>query len=169
MILYQLKCSHSHEFEAWFKDSGTYESQASSGEISCPYCSDVNVGKALMAPNVVTHKQAITTVTDESAPPSPQALKEIAQNAAEVSGDARAEEVARQILKAINKVQKHIEENFDDVGENFAEEARAIHHGEADERGIYGEATKEDATKLSEEGIDFQQLIWPNRSNKKTN
>ncbi|MCW9034593.1 MAG: DUF1178 family protein [Rhodospirillales bacterium] len=169
MILYQLKCSHTHSFEAWFKDSETYEHQAKSGEISCPFCGDVQIGKAPMAPNVVTHKQPATPSLTDDVTPTPQTLKDIAKGAAEVSGDERAEEVAKQILRAIGKVQKHIEDNFDDVGEQFVEEARAIHHGDAEERGIYGEASEEDATKLADEGIDFQRLSWPTGSNKKTN
>jgi len=169
MILYQLKCAHDHEFEAWFKDSGTYEKQAKSGEISCPFCGDQNVAKALMAPNVVTSKQsAPPSLTDEVKIPN-QTLSEIAKGAAEATGDARAEEVALQILKAIGKVQKHIEENFDDVGDKFVDEARAIHYGETEERGIYGEATEEDATQLAEEGVDFQRLTWPSGTTKKTN
>ena len=188
MILYQLKCSDGHEFEAWFKDSGTYELQARDGEISCPFCGDVRVGKAPMAPSLVKSRGERATDaplldTDISqgggqggrqgaktgAILPDRSLGEIAKQASEYAGEARAEEVARQILKAIKKVQSHIEENFDDVGDKFAEEARAIHRGDAEERGIYGEATEKEAVELAEEGIEFQRLAFPGTPSKKTN
>ena len=180
MILYQLKCSDGHEFEAWFKDSGTYEVQARDGEISCPFCGDVHVGKAPMAPSLV--KSRGEKATESQRPDTDlskgsktgailpdRSLSEIAKQASGYTGEARAEEVARQILRAIKKVQNHIEENFDDVGDKFAEEARAIHHGDAEERGIYGEATEKEALELADEGIEFQRLAFPGTPGKKTN
>jgi len=176
MILYQLKCSDGHEFEAWFKDSGTYEFQARDGEIACPFCGDVCVGKAPMAPSLVKNRGETEigglgegTRAKTGAIMPDRSLGEIAKQAAEYSGEARAEEVARQILKAIKKVQNHIEDNFDDVGDKFAEEARAIHSGDAEERGIYGEATEEEAVELADEGIEFQRVAFPGTPGKKTN
>lgn len=189
MILYQLKCSDGHAFEAWFKDSGTYEVQARDGEIACPYCGDQHISKAPMAPSVVKSRgdrgEASLDNPDPSTATGNQAgtisgakteailpdrsLGGIAKQASEYAGEARAEEVARQILRAIKKVQRHIEDTFDDVGDKFAEEARAIHHGDAKERGIYGQATETEAAELAEEGIEFQRFAWPASPSKKTN
>ena len=72
--------------------------------------------------------------------------------------EKRAREVAEQILVAVSEIRDHLEANCDDVGDNFAEEARRIHHGEAEGRGIYGRATDEEAEDLDEEGIEFYRL-----------
>ena len=139
MIVYQLQCGNSHEFEAWFRDSSTYEAQAKGGDVTCPFCGDANVGKAIMAPNIST---------------STSGLKDVELNRAE----ARAKEVAEQILDAVGQIRKHVEATCDNVGDNFANEARRIHHGEAEERGIFGNATDEEAEELDDEGIEFFRL-----------
>ena len=140
MILYELNCSNGHNFEAWFRDSATYDKQAKRGDVECPVCSDTSIGKAPMAPRL-----------------SSSVKKE--------NGEERAKEVAEQILKAVNKIQEHVEENCDYVGDKFADEARAIHYGDADERGIYGEATGEEVSDLIEEEIDVLPLPGRNRKN----
>ena len=53
----------------------------------------------------------------------------------------------------------------DYVGDKFAEEARKIHYGESDKRGIYGEASEEEAEVLADEGIEFGRLPWIPRGN----
>ncbi len=133
MILYELKCSNEHHFEAWFKDSAAYDKQVKRGEIECPVCSETQVSKAIMAPNVSTSRRR-------------------------EGSESRAEEVATEILQAVGKLQKYVENNCEDVGDRFAEEARAIHNGEAEARGIYGEATREEAEELIEEEIPVLPL-----------
>jgi len=156
MILYELRCGKGHNFEVWFKDSAAYDSQAERDEVECPICSDTSVQKAPMAPRlsgVGRDKSAIAitaTPTDTSAK-SP--------------AERRAHEVAREILTAMKKVHKHVEENCDYVGNKFADEARAIHYGEIEERGIYGEATLEEAKELEDEEIPVQHLpFWQRRN-----
>ena len=73
---------------------------------------------------------------------------------------SRASKVAQKFLEIANKLQKHVEENCENVGENFAEEARAIHYGEAKERGIYGEATQSEVNGLVEEDISISSIPW---------
>ena len=58
-------------------------------------------------------------------------------------------------------MRQYVKDNCEHVGERFADEARKIHYGEADERGIYGEASDADAKSLAEEGIPFGRLPWP--------
>jgi hypothetical protein len=134
MILYQLVCTDGHEFEAWFRDGTTYDKQSASGDVSCPHCGDTGVSKALTALHVST------------------------KPAAGDSSEKRARELATQILQAVEKSRQHVEENFDYVGDHFAEEARRIHYGETDERDIYGEATSEETDDLREEGIKIFRL-----------
>lgn len=136
MIMYQLKCSSGHEFEAWFRNSAGYDDQRAVGAVSCPICGDQEIGKALMAP-AVGKKSSSRTVGPY---------------------ERRAAEVAREVLAAAERVREHVEENCDYVGTRFAEEARKIYYGETEERGIYGEATDQDNRELTEEGIDVFRL-----------
>ena len=136
MILFNLRCAAEHEFEAWFKDGAAYDRQASAGEIACPACGDTDVGKAIMAPRVSS------TAKKRSGPPASPA------------------EIQRQYVTAMREVRKHVEEHCDYVGPGFAEEARKIHSGDSAERGIYGEATPEEAKLLSEDGIPFNRIPW---------
>ena len=147
MILYELKCSNGHYFEAWFKDSTTYDLQEERGEVACPICSDISVSKAPMAPAVSTSRKKDNRA-HQPVPPM----------------EDRATEIAQEILQAAGKMQKYVEENCDYVGNNFAEEARAIHYGEAEERGIYGEATMDEATDLIEENIPVNRIPWRRRT-----
>lgn len=137
MILYQLHCSGDHEFEAWFRDGATYDVQAAAGDIACPFCGDTHVSKAPMAP-------AIATGGRDREP--------------QIAPEDRARMVAEQILKAVDKLRKHVEDNCDYVGDRFAEEARRIHYGESEDRGIFGEASEDDVSDLREEGVEFYRL-----------
>jgi len=139
MILYTLRCENDHEFEGWFASSSAYDEQRAASEIGCPICASRNVTKAIMAPNVAT-KGAIKTGKGRR---------------------DKAEEIrkARTLyMKAVKEVRKQVEQNFDYVGEKFADEARRIHYGETGDRNIYGEATPEEARDLIEEGIDVAPL-----------
>jgi hypothetical protein len=128
MIRYDLKCENGDEFEAWFGSIADYDRQAEAGQVTCPYCGSTHVEKAPMAPAVVTGR-------------AKEARKERA--------------VAMAMAK---KVREHIKDNFDYVGDKFAEEARKMHQGESEERAIWGEATPEEAEELAEEGIPASPL-----------
>jgi hypothetical protein len=151
MIVYQLRCSNGHEFDAWFRDGATYDQQGKDGNIGCPHCSDTMISKAVMAPNIATHR---TTSLDM------QSSTEFGSSNFSDHGNAeiRAREVAAKILAAVGQIGKHVAENCDDVGDEFAAEARRIHYGDAEERGIYGQATEQEAEELGDEGIDFHRL-----------
>jgi hypothetical protein len=133
MIKYELKCRKDHVFEGWFYDSATYDKQAAKGEIVCPVCNSRKIGKAPMAPRIARSK-------------SERSADEVKQKAA--------------MMQALRELRDHVEKNADYVGDRFAEEARKIHYGETDERNIYGEASKEEAQELSEEGIDVALVPW---------
>lgn len=149
MIRYQLLCEHDHEFEAWFRDSAGYDEQVAAGEVQCPFCGNENVRKAVMAPNVASRKESQINPDQQ-----------VAINAAEKAADdmragADIQEVAQTFMEVVSKLQKHVEETCDYVGDKFADEARAIHYGESEERPIYGEASKEEAEELLDEGIEI--------------
>ncbi|HMR31777.1 MAG TPA: DUF1178 family protein [Geminicoccaceae bacterium] len=134
MIRFGLVCGQGHEFEGWFRNGESFESQAASGDLSCPTCGDSSVQKAVMAPAVARSSRA------EVLPPDPRRL------------------ALAQMMQMARKVQEHVEKNFDNVGERFPEEARRIHYGDAEHRDIYGKATGEEAQALRDEGIGISQL-----------
>ncbi|MGE0748168.1 MAG: DUF1178 family protein [Rhodospirillales bacterium] len=141
MILYDLQCSKGHVFEAWFKDSDTYEAQAARKAVVCPACGGKKVSKAPMAPRVAKSREAAPAAAPKppAAPPNPEAVK---------------------YMQMLGELRQKIEENCDYVGPQFPEEARKIHYGEAEARNIYGEATPEEAETLAEEGIEFGKVPW---------
>jgi hypothetical protein len=153
MILYSLQCSQEHVFEAWFRDGATYEAQAAAGEISCPLCADVRITKAPMAPRIA--RSAEDRAEEQAA--------RVPATAAKAVMDPRMREMAR-LRAALFAMKKLVQENCDYVGPQFAEEARRIYYGEADERAIYGEATEEEAEALIEEGIPIGRIPWPGDS-----
>ncbi|WP_417466128.1 DUF1178 family protein [Kordiimonas sp.] len=142
MIVFDLKCPDSHRFEAWFKSSSAFEEQQQAGIVECPYCGSTEISKAPMAPNV----GAKGNQRAEAAP--------MVQH----KDDARLSELATEAKKVFAKLKNHVEKNCDYVGNQFAEEARKIHYGEATERGIYGESTLEETQALLDEGIDVLPL-----------
>ena len=132
MIKYALACHHGHAFEGWFSDSADYDGQVARDLIECPVCSSKSVDKQIMSPTVAGTK------AQRSVEPTPQ-----------------NHEV---MMEAIGQVRRYVEDNFDDVGDTFAREARAIHEGEAENRGIYGQATPTEVRDLVEDGIRVAPL-----------
>ena len=143
MIVFDLKCGKDHVFEAYFADSAAYEQQAEAGEIACPYCGDVTIAKAPMAPNIAVGNKA----RGEPEPAKVPARKPTPPEMARAIGTLR-------------RMRTHIEQNFDHVGERFPEEARKIHYGEVERRNIYGDATKEEVGELADEGIEVGEVPW---------
>jgi len=158
MIRYRLKCEKRHEFEAWFASSAAFDRQAKRGQIACPRCGTIKVNKSLMAPNIV--KGIRRAKTDKAAE---QAAGKPAPAAAPQPASPPPAEVHRlaahgELAKAMRKLRAEIEAKSENVGPRFPEEARKIHYEEAPPRGIYGEATREEAQALAEEGIEFFPL-----------
>ena len=133
MIKYTLICNQDHEFEAWFSSMSDYDAQVDRGLIECPFCQSKNVEKAIMAPNISTSrkKEAIAHQQAES---------------------------LKMMNAAAAKIRKEIEDNCDYVGNKFADEARAIHYGEKEERAIYGKASAQEAAELHDEGVQIAPL-----------
>jgi hypothetical protein len=131
MILFQLNCAQSHSFDIWFKDGGTADRQLSRGLVECPQCGDRKVGKALMAPRIGGGEKPRNMVV-----------------------------MAQQMREQLAEVRRSVEANCDYVGDRFAEEARKIHYGETDARGIFGEATDDQHRELNDEGIEVARIPW---------
>lgn len=150
MIHYQLRCSAEHAFDGWFRDSAGFDTQASMGLVACPECGDTVVNRALMAPRINKHK----AVVDPSGTPAsrPDAVPD---KAAVMPDEVRA---------VLQKLRAEVERNCDNVGPAFAEEARRIHNGDVAPRGIYGDATPEQAEALAEDGIKVARIPWVPRS-----
>ena len=167
MILYRLRCSKGHEFDSWFKDSKTYERQEKKSLVGCAVCGDAKVTRALMAPRLGTksnkEKTGVPAVQAPAPIPTPQ--QQQAQQQVEQSMAAMARQMPKELRDALLKVRAEVENNCEHVGDKFAEEARKIHYGESDKRGIYGETTDEEAEALAEEGIEFGRLPWIPRGN----
>jgi hypothetical protein len=151
MILYELNCDQQHSFEAWFKDGATCDRQLKRKTVECPSCGSVKVAKALMAPRVGKKGNAgeIAPIVPPVAPSAPAPMP--ANKAAVMPAELR---------QALLEVRKQIEANCDYVGDKFADEARKIHEGETEARGIYGEATDAEHEELVEDGIEVTRVPW---------
>lgn len=158
MILYRLRCAQGHEFESWFKDSKTYERQEKKSLIDCPLCGESRVERAIMAPRLGRGGK-------EPAVPAPSAPPPTAPSPQQQQMAALARTMPKELREALLKVREHVEKNCEHVGDRFAEEARKIHYGESDRRGIYGQSSDEEARALAEEGIEFGRLPWLPRDN----
>ena len=154
MIVYDLICEKEHKFESWFKNSSAYDFLRKTRKISCPVCNSTKIKKAPMAPNI--SRSVKKDITRANKIPSNNKIKEL-------SATVEMTEAMKKTTEALNELQATIEKNFENVGEKFAEEARKIHYGEADARGIYGKATADEADELVDEGIDVAVLPWVKR------
>lgn len=151
MIRYSLICQDEHEFEGWFGSSSEFDDQQKRGFVECPVCGSTQITKSLMAPNVSTSRKKEAARQPQPQPPQAEPSTDYVQPAALTSEQRAA-------LGKLREMKQKILANADNVGEKFPEEARKIHYGEAEARGIYGKATLEDAAGLAEEGIDFLPL-----------
>jgi hypothetical protein len=133
MIRFSLACDHDHDFDGWFRNNDDFDKQKKRGLVSCPICGSSKVEKALMAPSVQT-----------------------ARKREKVALSIGAEQ--KQLMGKLKELTDKLKENADYVGDKFPEEARKIHFGEADPRGIYGEASREEVKELLEDGVEILPL-----------
>jgi len=133
VIRFTLHCDKDHEFEGWFSSSKDFDGQIERGLVECPVCRSKQIGKALMAPAVAASRE--TTARPLAMDPE-----------------------KRDMMRKLRDMVQTVKQNSEDVGDRFADEARKIHHGEAEARGIIGQASNEDAKSLIEEGIEIAPL-----------
>jgi hypothetical protein len=132
-----MTCSEGHEFAGWFPNSASFDKQVKKKQITCPTCGDSAVSKSIMAP-AVAQKNTVK--------------------------EARAAKAAK-VREMLSEVRDHIENNFDDVGDEFPEEARRIYYGETEARDIYGNASDDEAEELADEGVPVGRVPWIKRTN----
>lgn len=171
MIRYSLRCKKNHEFESWFASSEAFDKLAAKRQVACPECGSKSVEKALMAPRVVK---------SEAKSPSKRAAKAAAKRAVAAASTTTTststpdppvpslQHVAAQkeLIEAVRKLRDEVVSKAEYVGPRFSEEARKIHYEEAPARGIYGEATAEEARALLEEGVEVMPLpVLPDDKN----
>lgn len=151
MIRYALRCAKSHDFESWFQSAEAFDRLQSAGMIACSVCGSDEVEKTLMAPSV---SPARKRAPEPAGPAAPSARPDLRKPGSEIE-------------MALAAMRRHVEENSEYVGLNFAAEARAIHDGDAPERAIYGEARGDEARKLIEDGVPVAPLPFmpPRRAN----
>ncbi len=137
MKVLDLQCSHRHTFEGWFDSEDDFQDQLGRGLLECPLCGDTGVSKMLSAPRLNLGAS------------QPQPRQEVLTTP-DVSMQA-----------AWLKMVRHVLANTEDVGERFPEEARRMHYGETEERGIRGQASARETEALLEEGIGVLPLPLP--------
>jgi hypothetical protein len=141
VIRFSLRCDGDHAFDAWFRSNDDFERQNGRRLVGCPHCGSTTVAKALMAPSVSTGRKR----------------EQIAL--------AMGEEQKR-VLMQMKELADKVKREADDVGDRFAEEARKIHFGETEARGIYGRATPDEAQALIEDGVEFMPIpVFPDDRN----
>lgn len=149
MKVFDLHCDQGHVFEGWFGSEGDFQNQLARDLIACPVCNSVQVRKGLSAPRLnlgATPVQSAATASESIAPtPAP----------------AATDDRLRALQAAWLQMSRRIAQQTEDVGAGFADEARRIHRGEAEERGIRGQATPREAMELLDEGIGVLPLALP--------
>ena len=162
MIRYRLTCKKGHEFEGWFASGAAYDRQAKQGRLTCPTCGISKVTKSLMAPSIAKSAKSKRTKGSEAAREATgkDAGRDAGKEAAPAPTRPDTQRVAahRELAAAMRTLKAEIEAKSEYVGQRFPEEARKIHYEESPARGIYGEATADEAKALSEEGIEFFPL-----------
>jgi hypothetical protein len=139
MIRYDLICDKGHEFDGWFSNSASYDKQAKRGLVECTHCGTTKIKKQIMSPGIPSksNKKSEPSVRMSAGPVDPR---------------------AEAMVQMMRDYRKHVETNAENVGKNFAEEARKIHYKETEERGIYGQTSSEEAAALIEEGIEIHPI-----------
>ena len=138
MKVLNLQCGHGHGFEGWFASEDDFQDQLARGLVECPLCADVQVSKLPSAPRLNLGAS------------EPQPARQEVVSAPNAQLQAAWMQMVRQVMA-----------NTEDVGERFAEEARKIHYGESEDRGIRVQASQEETESLLEEGIAVLPLPMP--------
>ena len=169
MKVLNLQCAHQHDFEGWFGSEDDFQSQLSRGLVECPICGDTQITKQLSAPrlNLSTSRRDREVPAPAAAAANDSSTHDPAQESArsEPAGSSASSSVTSmstaQMQAAWLQAVQHVMANTEDVGQRFAEEARKMHYGESEERGIRGQATPEQTRDLMEEGIAVMPLPIP--------
>lgn len=155
MIIYDLVCEFEHEFEGWFKTSDDLKAQQANGLLQCPFCDSPNVIKKLSAVKL-TKK-------------SNQASSTRSSQQGFISSDDTTNVDFQHVQELLTHVNDFIDENFQDVGDKFAETADSMHSGDKEPVNIKGTATQKELQELTDSGIDVLAIPPKPISKKKLN
>lgn len=133
MKVFNCVCEFGHQFEGWFDSVESLDDQISQHLVACPYCDSTNVKRMPTASYVLASRD--------------RAKNEVTEKELEAEWRSKVYTAARKLLK-----------DSENVGERFAEEARAVHQGKAPMRKIHGCCTLEEAEELLDEGIGVLPL-----------
>jgi hypothetical protein len=166
MIHYDLRCAEGHEFDGWFRSSTAFDQQAGAGLIDCPACGSKTVARALMAPRL---NRGAAAPRNEAPPHAALTTKSVSTVAAQTDATPQAAAAGPPALPdavraVLQRLRTEVEKHCDYVGDRFADEARAMHHGEQPHRPIYGETTPNEAERLADEGIEVSRIPWVPRA-----
>jgi hypothetical protein len=152
MIRYDLECADGHGFDGWFRSGEDFDRQAAAGLVTCPHCGSAAVSRALMTPAVRPSRSKAAAAAP--VPAMPSAGEATPTQPVAVAADPRRAAV----MAALRALREKVTAETDYVGPAFAEEARKMHYGEREARGIWGEASGEDVRALIDEGIEVHPL-----------
>ena len=138
MIKYNLKCKNKHEFESWFSNSKEFEKLKLKKMIECIYCKSKNIGKSIMAPQVL--------------------------NKEEKTSKEKSFSDLKKVKTELLKLRKFVEKNFENVGKDFPKEVRNVYYDNRKNKNIYGKASPEETEELREEGIEISSIPWVDKS-----
>ena len=139
MIKYNLKCKNNHEFESWFSNSEEFEKLKKKGMLECIFCSSKKISKSIMAPMVSgTNKD---------------------------NDLMKGNKFLKNEKKKLIEIRKYIENNFENVGDNFSKKVREIYYDKKNNKTIYGTTTQKEREELSDEGIDLLSIPWVDKEN----
>ena len=146
MKVFNLRCAHDHHFEGWFASEAAFTEQVERALVECPLCGDKQVARMPSAPRL--------NLSGARDPQQPSAAR---PQPGPVAKPADDQSIEAMWMKAV----QHVMKTTEDVGARFPEEARRIHYGETEARGIRGQATPQEREALAEEGIEVMQLPVP--------
>ena len=156
LIKYTLSCDKEHIFEGWFSSSSDYDDQSGRGLVSCPSCNSIDISKTLMTPSVSTGRKGRIPAT----------IEQTEDTTSSQVATLEVPEKFTQVMDQMRALRDHVKKSADDVGDKFSEEARKIHYGETEKRGIYGQASPGDVKELIDEGVEILPLpILPEDKN----
>ena len=131
MVIYDLCCENQHQFEGWFKDSDDMQQQIKRGILRCPVCESHNIIKM----------------------PTASKLSKSGKHDVAITNNKQSLDEYNQAQKILGKVHEYLDQNYVDVGNNFADEAMKMHKGEKEEQNIRGIASKKQINELHEAGV----------------
>jgi len=151
MKVFDLQCSAHHSFEGWFGSEADFVDQLARQLVQCPVCGDAQIEKLLSAPRLnLGRAQLPQTESADSAVPAAKSVNDVALAAPQT-----------EVTQALLRMAKAMLEQTQDVGSQFAEEARKIHYGESEARAIRGQATPQQTRDLLEEGVQVIPFVLP--------